>query len=313
MSSYYQYHLNPMLPWEPQEEEARRFRKILTVILLLCFLFGVVIPFIDVPKDVRVVNKVPDRLVKLVIEQKKEKIPPPPPELPKEEKKEEPKPEEKKPEPKPEPKPEVKPEPKVKSAKQAAEEKAAVFDVFADLRDNSTVTELTEVSELTRSGTQQTETRREVIGDSALQDSGGINQSVASSSKGGGGALKGTGTTAVTSKIQAVTKKSSSAESGGKNAVRTSENIQLTFDRSQGMIFTAYNRALRKNPSLKGVVVFKLRIEPSGKVSQVSIVRSELNDPQLEKRLMAAIKRLDFGAMNVAVWEGNYPVVFAPQ
>jgi TonB family protein len=315
MSSYYQYHLNPMLPWEPQEDEVRRFRKILSIILILCLLFGIVIPLVDVPKDVRVVNKVPDRLVKLVIEKKKEKIPPPPPELPKEEKKEEPKPEEKKPEPKPEPKPkpEVKPEPKVKSAKQAAEEKAAVFDVFADLRDNTTVTELTEVSELTKSGSQQTETRREVIGDSALRDSGGINQSVASTSKGGGGALKGTGTTAVTSKIKAVAKKSSSEGSGSKASVRTSENIQLTFDRSQGMIFTAYNRALRKNPSLKGVVVFKLRIEPSGKVSQVSIVSSELNDPALEKRLMAAIKRLDFGAKDVAVWEGNYPVVFAPQ
>lgn len=314
MSSYYQHHLNPMLPWERQEEESSRFRKILFVILALCLVFGIVIPLIDVPKDVRVVNKVPDRLVKLVIEQKKEKIPPPPPELPKEEEKEEPKPEEKKEEPKPEPKPEEKiSEPKVKTAKQAAEEKAAVFDVFADLRDNTTVTELTESSELTRSGAKQTETRREVIGDSALQDSGGINQSVASSSKGGGGALQGSGTTAVTSKIQGVASKRSTVESSGKSGARTSENIQLTFDRSQGMIFTAYNRALRKNPSLQGVVVFKLRIEPSGKVSDVSIVRSELNDPKLEKRLMAAIKRLNFGAMDVAVWEGNYPVVFAPQ
>ncbi len=314
MSAYTSLYLNPILPWEASEEESKRFRKILIGILLFCLIFGIVIPLIDVPKDVRVINKVPDRLVKLVIEQKKVVQPPPPtPELPKEEekpeeKKEEPKPEEKKPEPKEPPK-----VPNKKSAKQAAEEKAAVFDVFADLRDNTSVNQLTEVTELTKAGDTAVENRREVIGNSALKDTGGINVAVASSSKGGGGTLEGTGTTAVTSKIQGVTRKAETASKGGAGGARSSENIQLTFDRNIGTIFTAYNRALRKNPALKGVVVFKLVIQPSGKVSDISVVSSELGDEALEKRLMSAIKRLDFGAMDVATWTGNYPVVFTPQ
>lgn len=307
-----------MLAWEQPEQESKRFRKIVISILIVCLIFGVIIPWIDVPKDVRVINKVPDRLVKLVLEQKKVKPPPVEPELPKEEPKEEPeekKPEEKKPEePEPTPEPEeIAKQPDSKSAKEVAKEKAAVFDVFADLRDSETVTQLTGDTNLTTAGTTETETTREIIGDSAMADSGGINVSKASTSQGGGGALKGKGTTAVTSKIKGVAAKAKSKSSSGKGGVRTSENIQLTFDRNQGRIFTAYNRALRKNPSLQGTVVFKLRIEPSGNVSNVSIVSSQLNDPKLEKRLVFAIKRLDFGAMNVAVWEGNYPVVFAPQ
>lgn len=305
-----------MLAWEQPEQESKRFRKIVISILIFCLVFGVIIPWIDVPKDVRVINKVPDRLVKLVLEQKKVKPPPVEPELPKEEPKEEPeekKPEEKKePEPIPEPK-DVAKQPDNKSAKEVAKEKAAVFDVFADLRDSETVTQLTEETNLTTAGTTETETTREIIGNSAMADSGGINVSKASKSQGGGGALKGKGTTAVTSKIKGVAAKAQSKSSGGKGGVRTSENIQLTFDKNQGRIFTAYNRALRKNPSLQGTVVFKLRIEPSGSVSDVSIVSSQLNDPKLEKRLVFAIKRLNFGAMNVSVWEGNYPVVFAPQ
>ncbi|MEE4244823.1 MAG: AgmX/PglI C-terminal domain-containing protein [Kangiellaceae bacterium] len=308
----YAHYVNPMLPWEVSEEESSRFRKILIAILLFCLIFGIVIPLVDVPEDVRVVNKVPDRLVKLVIEQKKEVIPPPV--VPKEEPKEETKPEEKE-EPKPEEqkKEEPKPEPKKQSAKAVAEEKAAVFDVFADLRESTVLEDLTDTTELTLSGTEATETRREVLGNSALADSGGINVGVASSSKGSTTAIKGPATTAVQSKIKGFAQRQVANNEGGKAGVRTSENIQLVFGKNQDAIFRAYNRALRSNPSLRGEVVFRLVIQPSGKVSKVTIVSSELNDPKLERRLISSIKRLNFGKMNVEVWEDNYPIIFAPQ
>ena len=153
-----------MLAWEQPEQVSKRFRKIVISILIVCLIFGVIIPWIDVPKDVRVINKVPDRLVKLVLEQKKVKPPPVEPELPKEEPKEEPeekKPEEQKePEPTPEPE-EIAKQPDSKSAKEVAKEKAAVFDVFADLRDSETVTQLTEDTNLTTAGTTETETTRD--------------------------------------------------------------------------------------------------------------------------------------------------------
>ena len=52
-----------MLAWEQPEQESKRFRKIVISILIFCLVFGVIIPWIDVPKDVRVINKVPDRFI----------------------------------------------------------------------------------------------------------------------------------------------------------------------------------------------------------------------------------------------------------
>ena len=77
-------------------------------------------------------------------------------------------------------------------------------------------------------------------------------------------------------------------------------------------LYTLYKRALRRDPTLAGRIVFALTIEPSGRVSRCTIVSSELKNPRLERRLRARIRSFDFGAEDVPVLETRYPLEFLP-
>ena len=77
-------------------------------------------------------------------------------------------------------------------------------------------------------------------------------------------------------------------------------------------MYSIYNRARRTNPSLKGKIVLEITILPSGKVSNVKIVSSELNDKKLESRLVSRIKLFNFGARDVKAVTVTYPIEFLP-
>ncbi|HHH45252.1 MAG TPA: energy transducer TonB, partial [Gammaproteobacteria bacterium] len=72
------------------------------------------------------------------------------------------------------------------------------------------------------------------------------------------------------------------------------------------------NRALRKDPTLQGKLVIRLTIAPSGKVTSISMVSSELGDPQLERKLVQRIKLFNFGAKAVDSVTITYPIEFLP-
>ncbi len=152
---------------------------------------------------------------------------------------------------------------------------------------------------------------RSLITKNATQGSGGIKVVTASTSSGTGGKLVAQSSGAVKSEIGTAIENTQRVASSG-SVKRSSENIQLTFEKYKSQIFSLYNRALRKNPGLQGSVNFRLVIEPNGKVSQCTIESSELNDSALEKRLISRIKRIDFGAMNVEVWNDTYLINFFP-
>ena len=89
--------VNPILPWEKDQEENARFQRILVIFLVVTLLLSAIIPFLEVEKPDRNARAtIPPRLVKMVLEQKKKEVKPPPPEPVKEEE----------PEPEPEPEPE---------------------------------------------------------------------------------------------------------------------------------------------------------------------------------------------------------------
>jgi hypothetical protein len=56
----------------------------------------------------------------------------------------------------------------------------------------------------------------------------------------------------------------------------------------------------------------QLVIEPSGKVSAIKVITNELSDPELEKKLMARIRMIDFGAKSVATTTLKYSFDFLP-
>lgn len=93
---------------------------------------------------------------------------------------------------------------------------------------------------------------------------------------------------------------------------RSLEEIQLIMDRNKGGIYAIYNRALRRNPALQGKMVIKLTIAPSGAVSAVSVVSSELRDEELESKVLTRIRLINFGAKDVPEITINYPIFFAP-
>lgn len=108
---------------------------------------------------------------------------------------------------------------------------------------------------------------------------------------------------------------SSKAGEGGTKGKsgRSLDEIQLTFDRAQGSFYAMYIRALRENPGLSGKVVLSVTIAPSGKVTDASIVSSELGDPELERKIIARVLLLDFGPKDVPSFTyPNYPIRFQP-
>jgi len=309
------------LPWTQIDSEESRFRWITAITIILSLIFSFIIPQINLPEiDQAEKRKLPPRLAQVILERKKIKEPPPPPpEVDIPEKKEKPKPkEEKKEKPK-----EKKPVPKKKVTEKkvlkdpdAARKKAAASgllafaDELADLRDEPAITTITRGSKLSKAGNKAKKSSRSIIA-SATKRSGGINTSKLSRDTGGAG-LSGRKTTKARS---ALAGNGGGGSAGGKSYIagRTSEEIQMVFDRHKGAVYRIYNRALRKNPTLRGKVILEITILPSGKVEKVHIVSSQLNDKKLERKLSARIKMFNFGAKeDIDTVVVTYPIDFLP-
>ncbi|MDE2145289.1 MAG: energy transducer TonB, partial [Burkholderiales bacterium] len=102
------------------------------------------------------------------------------------------------------------------------------------------------------------------------------------------------------------------ARGGSGKASRSIEDIKLVFERHKGAIYALYNRALRDDPSLQGKVVLELTIAPTGQVTRLRLVSSELKAPDLERKLLARIEGFDFGAKDVDTMVVTWPVDFLP-
>lgn len=324
MSVSYRHSAN--LPWNTASADERRFQIIIVSTLFIAMMLGLLIPMIDLPEKERFKKQtLPPRLARLVLEQKKAPPPKPKKVVKKELPKPKPKPKEKKPEVKKRPEP-VKPEAK-KVAKQkqpspeAARKKAAssgllaFADQLADLREDPVVSSVGGNKNLSQKGQKSTTNRRSIISSGAATGSGGINTSVLSRETGSSG-LSNRATTQVESKD--ITQGSQAAANNGKargkdhKGNRTREEIQLVFDQNKGAVYALYNRALRKDPSLRGKVVLELTITPSGKVTKCKILSSELNDPKLERKLVSRIKLFKFASKDVETAVISYPIDFLP-
>ncbi len=305
------------LPWSISAEDERRFRKILTIIMALTIVLGIAIPLLPVfEKPLEKEAELPPRVAKLIFEKHTAPKPKPKPV----EKKPEPKPEaKKKPKPKPKKPPKVakkQPQPKkppVDALEQARKKAStagllALQDSLADLRDQS-VDELNGARRLSSSGAQAKKTERSLITSKVGTGSKGINTAAMSRDTGSTHLSARTATQVKSSIVKTSLKKKSKT---GRSAARSQEDIQIVFDRNKGAIFNIYNRALRKDPSLEGKVVFRLTIAPSGKVTAISIVSSELGDKALERKLQARIKMINFGAKPVDAVTLTYPIDFLP-
>ena len=86
----------------------------------------------------------------------------------------------------------------------------------------------------------------------------------------------------------------------------------MVFDRNKGAIYSVYNRALRKDPTLQGKVVLQLTIAPSGKVIRCELVSSELHDAALGQKITQRVKLFNFESKDVSEVTITYPIDFLP-
>lgn len=312
---------NLQLPWSSSDEDNSKLKFWFLCLFVPFMIVSIIVTVIDVPeKDREELERVPPELAQVILE--KQPIPEPPKPKPKPKPKEEPKKKDKpKPKPEPKPKPKPKPEPipetvKIVEAKEAAiDEINQVKDDLADLRND--FAELNDIASNDLSlGVGETEkVDRSLIGANATSKSQNVSTSNYSSNT-GTTAVSGKKTTRVNSTLGA-----SKGKSNKKDIVkqvvqdksrRSEEEIRATIDANRSAIDAVYNRALRTNPQLEGKVVFKIVIEPNGRVSQAEIISSELNDPKLERRLLSKMKAINFGAKNVLTTPVNYAIDFLP-
>ncbi|MGM8225408.1 TonB family protein [Cellvibrio sp. ARAG 10.3] len=311
---------NTLLPWSSSVEDDERFKRILKIALIALVVLSIPITLIDVPEQTREEKaKLPPQLARVILE--KQELPPPKPvEPPKveEKKPEEPKPEEPKPEPEKKPEP-VKEKPPEKPNVAKAREKAAASGLLQFKDDLMEMRESLDVSAIGSANVARGEATaatvdRSMVTSGVTTASGGINTAALSRDT-GGVALSGRETTKVESDLAKSTG-TTAADSGGQaqeSAARSEEEIRKVMEQHKGAIFSIYNRALRQNPALQGKVVVKIIIESSGKISDVSIVSSELQDPDLEAKLLQRIRLISFPASNVARTTLNYSFDFLPQ
>lgn len=325
-----------MLPWQESKEDKTRLWKTVASSLggglLLLFLLNI-IPYPELDRSQA--EKIPERVAKMILEKEKENPPPPPPPPEPEDESEDeidplvepeiqPEPEPV-PEPEPAPLPELEPETEVaevieqpkqpepvkqKEVVAAAKEKAKNTGVLAMSSQLSTLSTLTNVARQGNTSLKSAE------GSSERNDNDLINQRA----QGGSG---GVATTEITKQASqqlddrdTTRIASSSAESEAaeavRNKLRTSEEIRLIFDQNKNAFYSLYKRALRSNLGLQGRVVFNLVISPNGSVTKCDIVSSELNSPELENKLIARIKLINFGEKDVSEWEEEYYLDFSP-
>jgi len=285
------------LPWSPKEEVEARFRRVVRNALIIFLVIGLIIPWIPTPKKAEA-PALPERVVNLVLEQRK---PPPPPPKPIE-KKEEPKPEKVKEEPKP--------IDKQVEAKKKAEKAMKVFDDLKDLRDTS-FDKAQQAKDL-QANVNNTRSERNMLTMATGVSSGGINNAGLSRGYGGNtGPLGGHSTTQVTSNIGAGMGPET-RKGNGKKGGRDESEVRQVLDGNKSAIYSLYSRALRDNPDLQGKVVLEIVISPTGDVTACRIVSSDLKDAELEKKLVARIRSIHFPARDVDALTVSYPIEFLP-
>lgn len=309
MATMTAYYRNYELPWTPSEEEQSRLKRLLAICFGVTLILCILLPLLPLPeRDAQQVETVPPRFAKLVLE-KKVTPPPPPPPPPKVD------PVPRLPEPTTVPQPQPVPDRTQQARQKAAQSGLLPFqEQLAALRESTVLDKVGQTKNLTGKAGETTRAERSLITSKVGTGSGGINTASLSRGYGGGaGSLSGHETTQVSSTLASGLAATDNVQrGGGGKASRSEEEIALVFDRNKGAIYSIYTRALRDKPDLQGKLVLELTIAPDGSITRCEVVSSELNDPELERKLVARVKMFRFEAKDVGAITVTKPIDFFP-
>ena len=309
-----------VMPWTRGNEEDERFRKSLWSSLAASLCLAILVGSIAIPMIERdQIIEVPERIARLVQQNRAQPEPEPEPQAIFEEEL---------PEPEPEELVETLPEETVpEAAVEPAVAEEAVVDLkeqvkskgilafresFASLRPAA---QLGSQARLSNAGENAVgRPTRSMVTTNAPGSSGGINLADISRDVGGGGnGIDGVQVSRVASSIGTGGGASNRPRSGGAFAGRTDEEIQIVFDRYKASLYRLYNRELRKNPTLRGQIILKLTIEPDGSVSFCITQSSDMNAPMLAEQVVERVVGFDFGAKeDIIAVTIIYPIDFLP-
>ena len=287
-------------------EQDKKFTRILQALIGIYILVAVIVPFIEqveVPREVK--EKVPVQLAKIILKEKKL----PEPEKPIEKPVEEIKPEEVKDKPEP-------PKTKRQAAKHKAQTSglAAMKDELFAMRDAFEVKPAS-TTKLNKSSSAEVKVQRKLLASTANTQSSTLSaanttQTVASDE------LSTRNTQQVRLSEEEVLASTDTAEAESlaaqKSGQRSEVVLRRTLEANKSRLYSRYNRALRKDPFLKGKVLFEIEILPSGKVNKVTIKSSELNNAKLERQLTIILRAIKFSTEKVGTVVTIWSIDFLP-
>jgi hypothetical protein len=298
-----------VMPWHRSGEDDQRFRKALLAALLLSLLLGLVFPMIDLPlPEPWAAEEIPERYTRLIREE--QPLPPPPP-VQEEMKLAETEPELAK---------ESAPAPKTPEAvpKQSTASKGilAFREKFSSLADSEPAARLGAQARIRNPGEAAFgRSQRSMVTTQGQGSSGGIDIGSLSRDVGGGGDgdLEGVQIARATTSIGNGGGSDRPLAGDGPGLSRTDEEIQIVFDRHKAGLYRLYNRELRRDPTLKGQMVLRIRIEPDGTVSLCELQSTDMKAPQLSAQVLERVRTFDFGAKeDIPAITILYPIDFLP-
>lgn len=323
-------YMQTQLPWTSSEIENRTFSFITYGILAVTLILAVVVNLVELPEQTREEKAtLPPQLARII---QPKVLPPPPIVEPKPEPiveeapievKEKPKPILKPIEPeivKPKPKPSPQVEPteaeKVAQAKENARQTGllAFKDDFDSMRNTLSLANVADTQTVEGAGKTEKTARKRIGKEVVASDSGGLQNAEVSQNIGARGELAGRRTTEFSAPEEGAASLAAKRIEQDTAVIgdRDVESIRKTLDANKGAVYALYRRALRANPDIEGKVTVKLTIEADGTLSAVDLLDSELDDEALERKLLARIRMINFGAATVKQTQLEYAFNFLP-
>jgi hypothetical protein len=297
-----------VMPWQDRAEDKWRFRKSLSIALLVVLCLALMTNYWVFPtRQEQEVAEIPKQLVRLV---QTERPKPPPEKLP-----------ERKTETTKEAGKDVNPEKQKAHAKAMKSGVLAFKEGFSDLMQDSPALKLGADARVSNSGQMAAGagvgSRSLVTVQGQGGGSGGINTAALSRGVGVGGGRGGSGIGGVGfSRVQSDVGAAAGADralSAGVGPSRTDEEVQIVFDRYKAALYRIYNRELRNDPSLRGKMVLRITIEPNGTVSACKVESTNLASATLSAEVVERVGKFNFGAKDgVPRITILYPIDFLP-
>ena len=288
--------LDLVLPWREQQEQQDKFKKLLQKVIIPIMVFMIVMPLLpDLSGEEVVEEKV---VTKVLLDPPVLEPTPPPPTQAKKQKTQD-----------------KRPDGKAKQgAKDGVPSMQTLSQQLASLRNSVNSSRQQNKNVFTANSGKVQNSKRAMLGkDSVTSSSGGIKASdVTVNAK--GAALAAHQSDEVNSSISDVVIPTAEEYNyDPSKSYRDKHSIRREIERYRGgAIYPIYTKALRINPDLGGRFVFGFTILPSGKVKDVKLVASELNDPVLEKKILAKMMHINFGKENKAATPVEYTFSFVP-